>query len=391
MTIEEVVIYLGFAHDVEHAGRLARDLHDPAYSSFTPIVTLCLAPYLSLFVHESYRKLQTLDPELAELLSDDVESIVKRSRHSLKLFEDTKRGVAGQIAYFRDELLPAHTHYFLDNPPPILQPFVNDLKDLGLFSYDGRLIATSHSTNFHLGIESLRLLEATSAERRAIYEKYGEYFGHFGARLDGDKPTFISDLDPKRFNQDIQDVRADEYYRSVFDGNGDPALNAVLTVFRCMMNFVGSVMATSADVGDIEYTVFKIRFLALYQVLGSLSVLRDEYANLTSQSTAYIEKITGTAEAQLIMNPVVKPFRNTLMHYNLDRVDTTRVDVHQPLFGLVPVFFPAYDLANFAAVIDRCITETAAAMDEWAGSRRQSSVTATDLSLFSGNDFEQAI
>jgi hypothetical protein len=95
-----------------------------------------MAPYLSLFVHESHRKLRASDPALASLLSSDVEAIVARSRHSLKLFEDTHRGVAGQLAYFRDELLPAHRRRFLGNTwLPLARPLE---KDLGLISYAGK-------------------------------------------------------------------------------------------------------------------------------------------------------------------------------------------------------------------------------------------------------------
>jgi hypothetical protein len=55
------------------------------------------------------------------------------------------------------------------------------------------------------------------------------------------------------------------------------------------------------------------------------------------------------------------------MHYNLDsRVDGTRVDLNQPLFGLVPIYFPTYDVQTFAATVDRCIAETAAVIEEWA-------------------------
>ena len=98
-------------------------------------------------------------------------------------------------------------------------------------------------------------------------------------------------------------------------------------------------------------------------------MLRDEgQPHLTSRSVAFIERITGTSGAEPVMEPAVKPFRNTLMHYNLDsRVDTTRVDVNQPLFGLVPIYFPTYDTTTFTATVDRCISETAAAIEEWAG------------------------
>ncbi|EHM28567.1 hypothetical protein SPW_3082 [Streptomyces sp. W007] len=134
------------------------------------------------------------------------------------------------------------------------------------------------------------------------------------------------------------------------------------------MNFVDSMVGLGADANEVEYTVFKIRFLTLYQVLGSLQILHDERpGDLTTQSTRLIEKITGTRSASLIMDRSAKPFRNTLMHYNLDsRVDLARVDAAQPLFGLVPIYFPSHDAASFVEAVDSCIEETASVIEEWA-------------------------
>ena len=367
MAIPETVIAHGIAEDAAYVGRFVSDVRNPKSASFAGVVSLCLAPYISLFAHESYRKLRTSGPAPASLLSSDVEAIVARSRHSLKLFEDTHRGVADQLAYFRDELLPAHSRRFLGNTwLPLARPLE---KDLGLFSYAGRLIATTHGTNFHLGIEPNALLAQTGEETRAIYEAYGRYFAQLGSRLDADGKTFMSYLDPQRFNRRPKDVRAAEYYRHMFDGPGNPDLNALLSVFRGMMNFVGSVITAGMDTDAVEYTVFKIRFLTLYQILGSLQVLCDERRqSLTSRSVACIEQITGAAEVQAIMAPAAKPFRNTLMHYNLDpRVDHARVDISQPLFGLVRIYFPTHDAASFTWLVNRCIAVTAEAMDAWAG------------------------
>jgi hypothetical protein len=365
MTTAETVIAQGIASDAVYVGRFVSDARNPKFASFVGVVSLCMVPYLSLFVHESYQKLRTRDSALASLLSSDVEAIVARSRHSLKLFEDTHRGVDGQLAYFRDELLPAHSRRFLGNTWLPLLRFLE--KDLGLFSYGGKLIATTHGANFHLGIEPHELLAKTGEELRAIYESYGLYAARLGALLDADGNTFLCHLDPRRFNRG-KDVRAAEYYPSVFDGPSSPDLNALLTVFRGMMNVTNSVITAGMDTNAIEYTVFKIRFLTLYQILGSLRILPDEQQhNLTSRSVTYIEQITTTPEAQTIMAPAARPFRNTLMHYNLDsRVDLTRVDVNQSLFGLVPIYFPAHDVATFASIVDRCINAAAEALNAWA-------------------------
>lgn len=366
MSIADAVAQQGIQNDAAYAGCIARDFANPEYASYSPVVALCMAPYLSMFAHESYRKLETADPALATLLSAEVQAIVARSRHSLKLFEDTHRGITGQRDYFRNQIIPEHRAYFIDRV--WFPPARRWAKDLGLFSYDKKVIATSHSATFHMGIGARAQLSMKGGEMRGVYEQYGRYFRHLGARLDATDPTFMSSIDPHRFNQTIDDVRTEDYYPRVFNGATTPDLNAVLTVFRGMMSFVHSVVPAGSATDAASYTVFKIRFLTLYQVLGSLRLLRDEQrSSLTNHSVTCIDTATGTPQAQLILQRSARSFRNTLMHYNLDsRVDTTRVRLDQPLFGLVPIYFPSYDAGTFAEMVDRCIGDTMAAIEEWA-------------------------
>lgn len=366
VTVNETVMEQGMAADTAYVGCLIRDLVNPRHASFAPVVAFCMVPYLSLFAHESYRKLELSDPALAASLSSDVRSIVARSRHSLKLFENTHRGIDGQLTFFREEILSAHSDHFLGRTWLPLLRFME--KDLGIYTYASRLITTTHGATFHVGVDAPALLAKTGEEVQSIYEEYGRYFARLGARLDAGEETFVSRLDPRRFNQHPIDVRASEYYCRVFDGPSNPDLNALLTVFRGMLHFVNSVIIAGRDDRTDGYTVSKVRFLTLYQILGSLRVLHDErLRDLSSRSSGYIDKILQNRETKLIMAPIARPFRNTLMHYDLDRrVDATRIDMHQPLFGLVPIYFPSYDASTFSSVVNRCIAETAAAIEEWA-------------------------
>jgi hypothetical protein len=77
---------------------------------------------------------------------------------------------------------------------------------------------------------------------RSIMEEYGRYFGVLGATLDPIVKTFISHLDPVKFDKRPNDVRANRYYRRVFNGRDTPELNVLLTIFQGMLNFVESVI-----------------------------------------------------------------------------------------------------------------------------------------------------
>jgi hypothetical protein len=351
------------ASDAAYAGHLSTDIHAMTGPGVS-ILSFCISPYLSLYVHESMARLKVIDPATSALLSGGVQQIVARSRHSLKLFEDNKRGVDGQLAYFRDVLMLAHRDRFLGNVRFRALRFLET--DLGLYRYDGRLITTTHAANFHLGQDPKALLAMTGEDVKAIYQEYGFFVGTLGGRLGMPGQTFVSHLDAKKFNHREEDVRSERYYPKIFDGPSHADLNALLTVFQAMLNFAH--LASAGSSGTTDYSAFKIRFLTLYQVLGSLRILRDhQLRTLTNRSTHFINKMLGSEEAQLILAPAAKPFRNTLMHYNLhSNVDSSRVDVGAPLFGLVPIYFPAYDAARFEAATDKCIIGATAAMDDWA-------------------------
>ncbi|WP_146615667.1 hypothetical protein [Nonomuraea aridisoli] len=367
MDIRQRVIQQGIANDTAWVGRLAADFRHPSRAECVGLFSLCVMPYIALFVHESYAKLAKTDPMIAAHVSADFKEIVARSRHSLKLFEDTKRGIDGQLDYFRDEILATHTEHFTGNTPRLFR-FLET--DLGLFSYATRLISTTHAANFHLGLSPRDTLAMTGQEMRAFSQQYGRYFGWLGAQIPAEGGgTFFSQIDPRQMGRIGDDVRSAEYYSRGFDGPGSQDLNALLTVFRCMANFVNAVIPSPDANGKYDYTEFKIRFLTLYQVLGSLQILRlDERYSLTPRSTRVLQEILDTSAAQTIMDRSAKPFRNTLMHYNLDsRIDLSKVDLNDPVFGLAPVYFPSCkDLANLNELVEQVLASTTEAMDEWA-------------------------
>lgn len=146
-------------------------------------------------------------------------------------------------------------------------------------------------------------------------------------------------------------------------------LNALLTVFRCMVNFVSTAIPSVDADGGFDYTEFKIRFLTIYQVLGSLKVLRtDQGYPLTPRSTRALQEILDAPAARVIMNRSAKPFRNTLIHYDLNRrIDLSKVDFNAPVFNLAAVYFPpCNDFDDLAEIVEQALANTAAVIDEWA-------------------------
>lgn len=364
--MQTAVIWSGIFSDANYFGRYLRDARRHGDDPLNSVLSFCMAPYFSLAMHESLQKARKIDANISAVFEDSTITISARSRHSLKLFEDTKRGIEGQILYFRDEVFAAHSAKFLGNTWLPLARFLET--DLGLYSYGGRLVTTTHAATFHLGFEPNELLtEGAGTHIRAVSEEYGSYFAGLGASLDDQgADTFVTALSASKLGS--RDVRASKYYREVFNGPETPELNAILTTFRAMLNFAEIVVSSGVDRQHLDYTAFKIGYLSLYQVLRSVRLLLDDSSyRLTNRSAAIADRIVNLESAQDILDPKAKPFRNMLMHYNLPpRVDMGKVDLSQPFFGTVPIYFPRHDISSFIQLVNQCGAITAAIFDEWA-------------------------
>jgi hypothetical protein len=351
--------------DAAYAGRFIGSL-GRAGNRIGPVAVFCMFSYFSLFVHESYARLKELDPQLAQQisLSTDAAKVIARSRHSLKLFEDTKRGVNGQLAYFRDEIIPSHREMFIDR---IRLPFLRFLgKDLGIYSYDGVPVSSTHAATFALGTEPQALFgNDAGRKQREIAREYGQYFAEWGAKLDQKLLSFPAKMSDSHLEE--TDVRAEREYARRFNGPRTPDINALLSVFQAALNAADKLLSLDSDSVSLQ-TTLKLKYLSVYQIIRSLEILlAEQAAQLRSESTNTIKSIIDRPMARLMTDPSKRPFRNTLMHYGPDtRIDLARLSLGSPLYGLVEECF-SMDMSSFDALLNKLIAEVASEMNTWAG------------------------
>ncbi|MFJ3169723.1 hypothetical protein ACIPJK_02955 [Streptomyces roseus] len=367
MPTREEVVSAGVAQDANYMGRLFAALSDPQQATLASVASLCMTPFISLVIHEARAKIDMITPSPTMEFSAEAAEVCARSRNSLKLFEDNQRWVVGQLEFYRDKIIGAHSDHFLNNTWLQLARFLE--VDLSLFTYDNTLICTSHSAAFHIGIEpKLLLSDSGGAYVMSITQQMGRCLGALGASTNTDGPkTFASHAAGRALND--SEVRADRYYQRAFGGHEEPALSGLLTDFQAKVNFVSSLLVMGANPLDLEYTVFKIRYVTLYHVLASLIRLgADQSQTISNSSRAAIERVTGTPEATAITDSATRGFRNTLVHYD-PRSAASSLEISEPLFGLVPFYFPDHDYGSLSALVDRCAHATAQGLNDWAGYR----------------------
>ncbi|MFI8293016.1 hypothetical protein ACIGBL_28130 [Streptomyces sp. NPDC085614] len=330
-------------------------------------MALSMVPFASLVIHEAWGKAAFLPTTTVLELSEDAKEVCDRARHSLKLFEDTHRGIDGQLDFFEREILREHSRYFLGNTWLRLARCLET--DLGVSRYNGTVVRTTHSSAFHIGISPNQLLsdDGGSYVHSTAYH-LGRCLGALEAIGQAEESrTFVSHAVSSKLSD--RDVRAARYYGRGFNGSETPHLNGVLTDFQAMVNFATSVITIGSDPLSLEYTVFKIRYVTLYHVLASLLQLRTrDDLGLSRDSCRIIDKVTGSVEAQIITARSTRGFRNILVHYD-PRGKAEEMDLEKPLLGLVPIFFPEHDFTSLSALVDQCARDTSRELNQWAAAR----------------------
>ncbi|MFD6516603.1 hypothetical protein [Rhodococcus sp. NPDC060176] len=320
--------------DAAFAGRFIRSL--PQAGAVAPTALSCMFSYLSLIMYESHKQLQRLDPAAASSATFTVGAadLLTRSRHSLKLFEDTHRGVQGQLDFFANEVAPAHHRAFIE---PVRLPFASAWKaDLGLTWHRDALVTSTFATTFALGYPPADLLLSESSEKtlNEIAQEFGQYFSSkedISVLSDHSFATSISIADLVS-----RDVRSAAWFRQGFNGDGTPEINMLLSVFQGLMNTCVELFSLDVTMASRQ-TIFKLRYLTVYQILRSLEILRSQYkTSLLAVSRAHAANILTDSDALLIADPTKKYLRNTLMHYGPDsRIDLSKLTLDQPLYGVI--------------------------------------------------------
>jgi hypothetical protein len=146
------------------------------------------------------------------------------------------------------------------------------------------------------------------------------------------------------------DMRSEDLYQVGFDGPESQDLNAWLWIFVMWLRFAFGLVALDSDPRS-GYSVFKLKFLTLFQVVSSLRRLRR--LRLTGRSERIIDSVvTGTAQLN-VRNKSMRGLRDALMHYGLaDSLDVTSLDLGKPMYGLCEHYFRGLPFEELSGIVE---------------------------------------
>lgn len=337
----------------------ARAIVHRVAGSDDPSLMWVTLPYLLLVSHEAMRYL-TVHRGVTEIVPLQWDQVtIGAARHSTKFFLDTRDGFNKTVDRF-NEIAATHRRFFYPGGWRRVFDFARP-GDLGLKSYDGRLVSTTHAQHFHSGLSSnARPTREEMGQRlRQVAEGVAEFLESVSGHLPVPKDCWFSDL---AHGFDDVDVQA----RVAYGGRRLPfGLRAALTAMQCSVNAVVVLMDRHA----CELCMMaglKQRYVVLYQVLASLALLEEASVGLDDATRDLVElALRDGCLAPAVLGTSGKRLRDAWVHYGLHAVPEGAVNDALELI----TYFTSEPVTLMRQVVDH-LEHVADAFDVWTAQSR---------------------
>jgi hypothetical protein len=334
-------------------------------------------PHISLFVVETHNFLERTQPQYARQVSPQYKPFLNYMRMKVKLFEEREiRNMLNWAANYQEAV------FFRGHTGPLALLKKRLQCDLGLYSYDGHLISTTHLLFLYLTHNEdrrapfdLAINDKLGPIARSVATDIGRYIGRLYEDLISPLPmsspaACLYGIEDEQVQ--MRDVKSHVYLSTIFNGPASPEINLCLIMCLGLLNVAHFVMR-QLTMGSPD-TYFKLKYLTLYQVYVSLKNVRDFYyvsGLLSERSKQNLNLILDTSELNVIVKETkhrrTDKFRNVLVHYAIDEAGMQRnvVDPNKRLFGIVEHFFDGMTVEDLNDLVDLQMSKLSKQLEDW--------------------------
>lgn len=321
--------------------------------------------YLSLIAYEVRR--------FTERATDSVdpwehEPALAASRHSTKLFNDTKKTHLELLAEFTDRAAGDRAWYLQNNRAPWLAHALARLGfpiyDTSVTLYDDQILCTSQSIRFHAQL-------GPGADQAETVERATELASYLSGLCRADGEDWIEDDYFRRWRPDVvvsKDARYENLYPAMFpavpvaEGIALSVLQSDLFALKLMREIV-------PDSDPLAPATFKFRFTGVWQVIETLRAIVA-----TGSELSLTESMRGDLETLLASEPMApmrtknaRNLRNVLTHYGLGSLKPANLDWRDPLLGLPDLLLEGRDWREADQMVSDQIAAVLKLLATWTG------------------------
>lgn len=335
------------------------------HQKHSSIASLCSFNYICLLTYEAARHIAKLPHEIISTTAAITSPVIAQARHSVKLFDDNKRGLAGVTGIIEDEIIPTHSQEFLGNT---WLKWARHLEsDLGLFTYQGKLIATTHSIQYNLGmsVANTRVSDLGPAVRDVATE-CSKFIDAIARDHAWQGASFLDHVNLNKIRS--RDCRAEKEYPKRFDPAIPFGLTASLISFQASLNFLDGLLSTDSEPTS-RGTVTKLKYVTLRHTYSSLQRIQDEFSSaLDRRSRTLLDQTLSLPRDRDILAGADNRLRNVLVHYGLGKTPLDSVSVTTPLFGLIETFTgDDYTFDSFEQSVTQEVGRLSGILNDWSG------------------------
>jgi len=337
------------------------------------ILIFGFTPYISLFITETYKYLQSNYPSSARTLSQNYKEIIRASRTRIKFFDDTNKRIDGIFEHLR-WIIDFNEEWHINKHKGVLPPLKRALQDdLGIFFYDNHIIGSTHVGLYNLGYEkkdlpstSLEISKVFGPLSKSIGEDQGKYLAHISS-ISEFTPNNLGEIFAFNISDEklkYKDEKSKRHLNSVFNGEGKIELNFSLLIFLSSINFLQYIYANIV-IGK-PVALFKLKFITVYHLIFSLEKLRDYFyptGVLTKHSKLYFEEILKDEDVRFIKRQ--EELRNILVHYKINDIPETALDLNKNLYGLTEYFLDGKTYLEMEKILDLQIERISKVLEKW--------------------------
>lgn len=317
-------------------------IEDKASSSMMGLLVL---PHMSRVAHEGSQLLAQLRPAEARAFQRRFPDEMAAARHTVKLFDDTEKGLAGVVKDF-ERIEGEHERMFAPE------------RSLSIATHEGRLCASSRITSYHVtaALDDRGVRDRTRSKTYQYSVDVGvtlrELLRFFGKAVPSPRLHAV----PPNAAPRLRDTDRSVYLRTRFASTLPFAVKDALLLVESAVNSALDLFAYSEDAYVMP--LFRTRMLAAAHACSALQVVRDTYE---ASSPGVDALLTDAATARLLSR---RGLRNQCMHYGIPP-SLTGLDASKTGLGLVEAIDRSDTFDAVAREVNDVLQRLSDVLAEW--------------------------
>lgn len=288
------------------------------------------------------------------------------SRHSNKLFNDTKKTPLELLSEFVNGAVRDRAWYLESNRAPWLFQALPALgwlvNDTSVVLYDDQILCTSQSIRFHARLDP-------RAEQAELVARGRELAAYLSGLCDAGGEDWRDEDYFQRWASHLivpKDSQYENLYRAMFPTV--PLAEAIaLAIIQSDLIGLKMLREIVPQSDPLAQATFKFRFTGVWQIIQTLKVVVAPGAalNLPEPMRDELRALLFSEKIEPMRTKGARTLRNVLVHYGLGSIDPVGLDWKDPILGLPQLLLDGTNWRATDEMLDEQITALVGIFRAW--------------------------